>query len=146
MTGQRKTRLGRVVSDRMDKTAVVAVEALIQHPLYKKSIRRAVKYHAHDENNECKVGDNTGARQLMCIGILGGTRKKYARVGDIVVASVKKAIPGAAVKKGDVKNLETTLESVLESSKSVWSTIVDKYIDYPEKNMKMKMIVQEKTG
>ena len=49
-----------------------------------------------------KVADNTGARQLMCIGILGGTRKKYARVGDIVVASVKKAIPGAAVKKGDV--------------------------------------------
>jgi ribosomal protein L14 len=49
-----------------------------------------------------KVADNTGARQLMCIGVLGGTRKKYARVGDIVVASVKKAIPGGAVKKGDV--------------------------------------------
>ena len=49
-----------------------------------------------------KVADNTGARQLMCIGILGGTRKKYARVGDIIVASVKKAIPGAGVKKGDV--------------------------------------------
>ena len=49
-----------------------------------------------------KVADNTGARQIMCIGILGGTGKKYARVGDIIVASVKKAIPGAAVKKGDV--------------------------------------------
>ncbi len=49
-----------------------------------------------------KAADNTGARQLMCIGVLGGTRKKYARVGDIIVASVKRAIPGAGVKKGDV--------------------------------------------
>jgi len=49
-----------------------------------------------------KAADNTGARQLMCIGVLGGTRKKYAQVGDIIVASVKRAIPGATVKKGDV--------------------------------------------
>ncbi len=49
-----------------------------------------------------KVADNTGARQLMCIGVLGGTRKRYARVGDIIVASVKRAIPNAAVKKGDL--------------------------------------------
>ena len=49
-----------------------------------------------------KAADNTGARQLMCINVLGGTRKRYARVGDIIVASVKKAVPGAAVKKGDV--------------------------------------------
>jgi len=49
-----------------------------------------------------KAADNTGARQLMCISVLGGTRKRYARVGDIIVASVKRAVPGAAVKKGDV--------------------------------------------
>ncbi len=49
-----------------------------------------------------KVADNTGARQIMCIGLLGGTGKKYARVGDIIVASVKRATPGGAVKKGDV--------------------------------------------
>ena len=49
-----------------------------------------------------KVADNTGARQLMCINVLGGTRKRYAGVGDIIVASVKRAIPTAAVKKGDV--------------------------------------------
>ena len=49
-----------------------------------------------------KVADNTGARQIMCIGVLGGTRKRYARVGDVIVASVKKAIPVAAVKQGDV--------------------------------------------
>jgi large subunit ribosomal protein L14 len=49
-----------------------------------------------------KVADNTGARQIMCIGLLGGTGRKYASVGDIVVASVKRATPGGAVKKGDV--------------------------------------------
>ena len=57
MKRQRKTRLGRVVSDRMDKTVVVAVETPKRHPLYKKAIRRAVKYKAHDENNECRLGD-----------------------------------------------------------------------------------------
>ena len=49
-----------------------------------------------------KVADNTGARSIMCIGLLGGTGRKYARIGDIVVASVKRAIPGGTVKKGDV--------------------------------------------
>ena len=49
-----------------------------------------------------KVADNTGAKELMCIRVLGGSRRKYANVGDVVVASVKKATPGGAVKKGDV--------------------------------------------
>ncbi len=49
-----------------------------------------------------KVADNTGAREIMCINVLGGTRKKYARVGDIIVASVKRAIPGSVTKKGEV--------------------------------------------
>ena len=49
-----------------------------------------------------KVADNTGARQIMCIGLLGGSGRKYARVGDIIVASVKRATPGGAVKKGEV--------------------------------------------
>ncbi len=49
-----------------------------------------------------KAADNTGAREIMCITVLGGTRKRYARVGDIIVASVKRAIPGATTKKGDV--------------------------------------------
>ncbi len=49
-----------------------------------------------------KAADNTGARQIMCINVLGGSRKRYARVGDVIVASVKKAIPGATVKKGEV--------------------------------------------
>ncbi|MFH1647316.1 MAG: 50S ribosomal protein L14 [Chloroflexota bacterium] len=49
-----------------------------------------------------KVADNTGAREIMCINVLGGTRRKYAHIGDIIVASVKKAIPNAGTKKGDV--------------------------------------------
>ena len=49
-----------------------------------------------------KVADNTGAKELMCIRVLGGSRKRYANIGDIVVASVKKAAPGGSVKKGDV--------------------------------------------
>jgi large subunit ribosomal protein L14 len=49
-----------------------------------------------------KVADNTGARQIMCIGIPGGTRRRYAGVGDIITCSVKRAIPGGVVKKGEV--------------------------------------------
>ena len=53
----RKTQVGKVVSDKMDKTIVVAVEDRVKHPLYKKVVRRTVKLKAHDENNECKTGD-----------------------------------------------------------------------------------------
>ena len=49
-----------------------------------------------------KVADNTGAKELMCIRVLGGTRRRYANIGDVVVASVKKATPGGVVKKGNV--------------------------------------------
>lgn len=53
----RKTRVGKVVSDKMDKTIVVAIETSVKHPLYKKIIKRTYKLKAHDENNECSVGD-----------------------------------------------------------------------------------------
>ena len=53
----RKTRTGIVVSDKMDKTVVVAIEDNVRHPLYKKIVKRTVKLKAHDENNECRVGD-----------------------------------------------------------------------------------------
>lgn len=49
-----------------------------------------------------KVADNTGAKELMCIRVLGGSRRRYANIGDVVVASVKKATPGGVVKKGEV--------------------------------------------
>ena len=53
----RKTMIGQVVSDKMDKTIVVAVEDSYQHPLYKKTMKRTYKLKAHDENNECGIGD-----------------------------------------------------------------------------------------
>ena len=53
----RKTRTGKVVSDKMDKTIVVAVEDHVEHPLDKKIVKRTYKLKAHDENNECKIGD-----------------------------------------------------------------------------------------
>ena len=53
----RKTRVGKVVSDKMDKTIVVAIEDHIKHPLYGKIVKKTVKLKAHDENNECNIGD-----------------------------------------------------------------------------------------
>ncbi|WP_027622226.1 30S ribosomal protein S17 [Acetivibrio clariflavus] len=55
--GLRKTRVGKVTSDKMDKTIVVSIETSVKHPIYKKFIKRTYKLKAHDENNECKVGD-----------------------------------------------------------------------------------------
>lgn len=53
----RKTRTGKVVSDKMQKTIVVAVQGSVRHPLYKKIVKKTYKLKAHDENNECKIGD-----------------------------------------------------------------------------------------
>ena len=53
----RKTRVGKVISDKMDKTIVVAIEDNVKHPLYKKIVKRTYKLKAHDENNECRIGD-----------------------------------------------------------------------------------------
>ena len=55
--GLRKTKIGKVVSDKMDKTSVVLVETSVRHPLYKKIIKRSLKLKVHDENNECGIGD-----------------------------------------------------------------------------------------
>ncbi len=56
-TSSRKTRVGKVVSDKMDKTVVVIIEDRVAHPLYKKIVQRTYRLKAHDENNECHVGD-----------------------------------------------------------------------------------------
>ena len=57
MRNQRKTREGLVVSDKMDKTCVVAVERFVRHPLYGRTMRQTLRLKVHDENNECRVGD-----------------------------------------------------------------------------------------
>ena len=55
--GKRKTKVGRVVSDKMDKTVVVVIERLVKHPEYKRYVRRRSRFKVHDEKNECKEGD-----------------------------------------------------------------------------------------
>ena len=65
--GYRKTRIGEVVSDKMDKTIVVAIKTKVRHPLYGKMVNRTRKFKAHDENNECGIGDTVkimGTRPL----------------------------------------------------------------------------------
>ena len=67
----RKTRVGKVVSDKMDKTIVVAVLETYAHPLYKKTVRRTYKLKAHDENNACSIGDRVKVMetQFCCISL-----------------------------------------------------------------------------
>ena len=79
MESKRKTRIGRVVSNKMDKTAVVAVETARHHPLYKKTIKRTVKYKAHDENNMCGIGDIVRIIETRPL-----SREKRWRVAEIV--------------------------------------------------------------
>ena len=92
-TSSRKTRVGRVVSDKMDKTVVVAIEDRVAHPLYKKIVGRTYIL---------KVADNTGAKEIKCIRVLGGSKRKFGNIGDVIVASVRKSTPGGTVKKGEV--------------------------------------------
>ncbi len=76
---RRKTRIGRVVSSKMDKTVVVAVEVLKRHPLYKKAIKKAVKYKAHDEKKECHEGDTVRIIETRPL-----SREKRWMVGEII--------------------------------------------------------------
>ena len=75
----RKTRTGVVVSDKMDKTVVVAIVDNVRHPLYKKIVKRTVKLKAHDENNECRVGDRVSVMETRPI-----SRDKRWRVVTII--------------------------------------------------------------
>lgn len=75
----RKTRTGTVVSDKMDKTIVVAVKDSVKHPLYKKIIKRTVKFKAHDEKNECTVGDRVTIMETRPL-----SREKRWRLASIV--------------------------------------------------------------
>ena len=75
----RKTRTGKVVSDKMDKTIVVAIEDSITHPLYKKVIKRTLRIKAHDENNESKVGDIVSIMETRPL-----SRDKHWRLVEII--------------------------------------------------------------
>lgn len=77
--GKRKVRYGTVVSDRMDKTVVVAVERLAQHPLYGRVAKKAAKMFAHDENNQCRVGDKVRIMETRPL-----SKRKHWRLVEIV--------------------------------------------------------------
>ena len=142
--GKAKSRVGVVVSNKMQKTVVVRVERRVADRKYGKIVRRAERYKAHDEGRDLQgrrqgpdrrdaphvqgqavargrdhregpgglamiqqqtildVADNSGAKKVQCIKVLGGSRRKYASLGDVIVVSVKEAIPQSKVKKGEV--------------------------------------------
>ena len=75
----RKVRIGKVISDKMDKTVVVAIEELEQHKLYKKPVKRTVKFHAHDEKNDAHVGDRV--RIVECRPL---SKEKCWRLAEII--------------------------------------------------------------
>jgi len=81
--GNRKTLVGMVVSDKMDKTVVVKVDQLIKHPVYKKYIKRRAKYKAHDEQNSCSVGD-----KVIIVETRPLSRDKRWRVREILEKTV----------------------------------------------------------
>lgn len=81
--GNRKTRVGVVVSDKMDKTVVVKVDQLIKHPIYKKYIKRRVTYKAHDEQNSCATGD-----KVLIVETRPLSRDKRWRVREILEKNV----------------------------------------------------------
>ncbi len=81
--GNRKTRVGVVVSDKMDKTVVVKVDQLVKHPIYKKYIKRRVTYKAHDEQNSCAIGD-----KVLIVETRPLSRDKRWRVREILEKNV----------------------------------------------------------
>jgi len=101
MESKRKIRLGWVVSDKMDKTVVVAVETPKRHPLYKKTIRRLVKYKAHDEKNECQVGDKVRIVETRPL-----SRDKRWRVAEIVTRAEVVEISPEEITQGEVAEVK----------------------------------------
>jgi len=84
---QRKTRIGTVVSDKMDKTVVVMVETRVRHPLYGRTVTRSKKFKAHDETNSCKMGDKVKIMETRPL-----SKEKRWRVAEIMVRSADKGI------------------------------------------------------
>ena len=85
-SSNKRTLTGRVVSDKMDKTVTVLVERRVKHPLYGKIVTRSKKYHAHDEKNECRVGDTVRIQETRPL-----SARKHWRVVEVVAKAVQVA-------------------------------------------------------
>jgi small subunit ribosomal protein S17 len=94
MQAKRRTKVGEVVGDKMAKTVIVAVDTPRKHPVYKKTIRRSVKYYAHDEKKQCKVGDMVRIEETRPL-----SRLKRWRVVEIIVKGEV-----AEIKPGEITN------------------------------------------
>jgi small subunit ribosomal protein S17 len=90
--GKRKTKMGRVVSDRMDKTIVVSVERLARHPLYKRVIRLTTKFKAHDETNDARIGDTVLIEESRPL-----SATKRWRLVSVMARAGDHALPGEVV-------------------------------------------------
>ncbi|BBE30905.1 30S ribosomal protein S17 [Tepiditoga spiralis] len=86
----RKVIVGTVISDKMDKTVTVEVKDFVKHPVYKKTIKRTKKYHAHDENNACKMGDIVEIEES----------RKYSKTTNFVVTKILNETPEAVEENG----------------------------------------------
>ncbi len=93
---QRKTRIGTVVSDKMDKTAVVLVETRVRHPLYGRTVTRSKKFMAHDETNACKVGDKVRIMETRPL-----SKEKRWRVSEILTRAADRGMTGKGAVPGD---------------------------------------------
>ena len=83
---EKKTKTGVVVSDKMDKTVVVQIDRMVQHPIYKKYIRKRTRLKAHDEHNRCKIGDKVRISESRPL-----SRDKFWRVAEILTGVARKA-------------------------------------------------------
>jgi small subunit ribosomal protein S17 len=99
--GKRKTKVGRVVSDRMDKTIVVSVERLARHPLYKRVIRLSTKFKAHDEENEARIGDTVLIEESRPL-----SATKRWRLVSVVAHAGDHGLPGEAVVTDEAETSE----------------------------------------
>ncbi len=113
MTSKRKVRLGQVVSDKMDKTVVVAVETPRIHPLYKKTIRRMVKYKAHDEKNECQVGDKVKIVETRPL-----SRDKRWRVAEIITKGEVVEISPQEITEAEIAEIQPEAKSEEEAAEA----------------------------
>lgn len=116
--GLRKTREGVVISDRMDKTVVVLVERLMAHPLYGRVIRRRRKYMAHDENNECRVGDVV--RIIECRPL---SKRKSWRVLEVLRRESATISPAEALEESvevteEIEEIEEEIEQTAQQQAS----------------------------
>ena len=125
----RKTRVGKVVSNKMDKTIVVAIEDHVKHPLYKKIVKRTYKLKAHDENNECNIGDTV----KVSVNIREGERERIQVFEGTVIAqngsgisetfTVRRVSYGVGVERifpihsPNVKNVEVVRKGKVRRSK-----------------------------